>query len=188
MQQKHNLSHDETTKVMEYEGVEAMVLGRYIDDLNGNTELAGVSLSQQYLLHKALAKYGDKGKKAAEEELRQLHGRKCFVPVRVSEMTSTERKKAMQSLMYVTEKRDGRMKGRMVYDGSKTRSWIDADDAASPTVSQESIFLTATIDAYEDRDIMTADVPNAFIQAEMPLVEDGEERVMMKITGGLWTS
>ena len=32
---------------------------------------------------------------------------------------------------------------------------------------------------------MTADVPNAFIQAPMPEVKPGEERVMMKFTGVL---
>ena len=32
---------------------------------------------------------------------------------------------------------------------------------------------------------MCADIPNAFIQAEMPDISDGEERVTMKITGVL---
>ncbi len=32
---------------------------------------------------------------------------------------------------------------------------------------------------------MTCDIPNAFIQALMPKVKTGEERVMMKITGVL---
>ena len=32
---------------------------------------------------------------------------------------------------------------------------------------------------------MSADVPNAFIQTEMPEIKQGEERVMMKITGVL---
>ncbi|KAL7568952.1 hypothetical protein ACA910_000696 [Epithemia clementina (nom. ined.)] len=45
--------------------------------------------------------------------------------------------------------------------------------------------LTGVIDAHEGRDVMTADVPNAFIQAPMPEVEPGDERVMMKITGVL---
>ena len=57
-------------------------------------------------------------------------------------------------------------------------------DSASPTVSLESLMLTAVIDAHEGRDIMTADVPNAFIQTPLN-VEDGEERVIMKITGAL---
>ena len=47
------------------------------------------------------------------------------------------------------------------------------------------ILLTVTIDAYENRDVMSADVPNAFIQTKMPEVKEGEERVMMKITGVL---
>ena len=42
--------------------------------------------------------------------------------------------------------------------------------------------LTAVIEAHEGRDVMTVDVPNAFIQTELPRI-DGEERVIMKITG-----
>jgi hypothetical protein len=45
--------------------------------------------------------------------------------------------------------------------------------------------LTSVIDAHEKRDVMTCDIPNAFIQALMPEVKDGDERVMMKITGVL---
>ena len=41
------------------------------------------------------------------------------------------------------------------------------------------------IDAKENRDVMTADIPNAFIQAHMPKLENGEDRVIMKITGVL---
>jgi len=43
--------------------------------------------------------------------------------------------------------------------------------------------LTATIDAYEGRDVMTADVPNVFIQTELTNEEDGKERIIMKIAG-----
>jgi hypothetical protein len=39
-----------------------------------------------------------------------------------------------------------------------------------------------TIDAREGCDVMTADVPNAFIQTDMP---EGKEHVIMKITGVL---
>ena len=45
--------------------------------------------------------------------------------------------------------------------------------------------LTLTINAYENRDVMSADVPNAFIQTKIPEVKEGEERVMMKITGAI---
>jgi hypothetical protein len=45
--------------------------------------------------------------------------------------------------------------------------------------------LTATVDAKKGRDVMLADVPNAFIQTEMPEPKEGKECVFMKITGVL---
>eukprot|EP00980_Cylindrotheca_fusiformis_P005077 scaffold1076_cov81-Cylindrotheca_fusiformis.AAC.1 len=52
--------------------------------------------------------------------------------------------------------------------------------------SLEGVFLTATIDAaHEGCDVMTADVPNAFIQTQMPERKEGKDRVIMKITGVL---
>jgi hypothetical protein len=41
------------------------------------------------------------------------------------------------------------------------------------------------IEAKEERDVMTCDIPNAFIQAYLPKKEPGEDRVVMKITGVL---
>jgi len=35
--------------------------------------------------------------------------------------------------------------------------------------------LTAIVDAKEGHDVMTANVPNAFIQAHLPQLEEGEE-------------
>jgi hypothetical protein len=87
--------------------------------------------------------------------------------------------------MFLGEKRDGTVKGRMVYNGKPTREWLSREDSASPTAAFESIMLTSVIDAHEERDIMACDIPNAFIQALMPKVKDGDERVMMKITGVL---
>jgi hypothetical protein len=45
--------------------------------------------------------------------------------------------------------------------------------------------ILAVIDAKEERDLMSCDIPNAFIQTDMPKVEYGGERVIMKITGVL---
>ena len=100
-------------------------------------------------------------------------------------MTRSERMKAQMAMMLLTEKRCGKIKGRMVFDGRKTREWITKEDSASPTATLEGILLTVTIYAHENRDVMSADVPNAFIQTEMPEIKQGEERVMMKITGVL---
>jgi len=56
---------------------------------------------------------------------------------------------------------------------------------ASPMVYVDSIMITGIIHAKEDCDDMTGDVPNIFIQANIPKVKQGEDRVMMKITGAL---
>ena len=69
--------------------------------------------------------------------------------------------------------------------GKPTREWLTREDTASPTAALESIMLTAVIDAHEGRDVMCVDIPNAFIQAEMPDISVGEEWVTMKITGVL---
>ena len=44
--------------------------------------------------------------------------------------------------------------------------------------------LTAVVDAKEERDVMSNDVPNAFIQAHVPegKTKNGDERIVMKIT------
>ena len=132
-----------------------------------------------------MKKFGEKGHKASSSEKEQIHNRKCFYLVSVKDMTRNERLKAQMAMMLLTKKRCGKIKGRMVFDGRKTCEWITKEDSASPTATLEGILLTLTIDAHENRDVMSADVPNAFIQTEMPEIKQGEERVMMKITGVL---
>jgi len=70
----------------------------------------------------------------------------------------------MNSLFFVTEKRDGRIKGRTVADGSKQRLWINKEDVSGPTVTVESVTVSAIIDAKEQREVTVLDIPNAFIQ------------------------
>ena len=71
----------------------------------------------------------------------------------------------------------------MVFNGKPTREWLSREESASPTASLEGIVITGVIDAHEGRDIMSSDIPNAFIQAE--LNRNGKERIIMKITGVL---
>ena len=184
----HNLviqSEPNEDQMKEYSPSEAMLMARLMNDINSRVVREGASFAQQYLLNKGLKIFGQKGRDASKKEMDQLHRRSCFTPRSIAEMTQTERRKAQQALMFLGEKRDKTIKGRMVYNGKPTREWLSREDSASPTAALESIMLTAVIDAHEERDIMTCDIPNAFIQALMPEVKDGEERVMMKITGVL---
>jgi hypothetical protein len=90
-----------------------------------------------------------------------------------------------QALMFLGEKRDGSVKAQCVYNGKPTREWLSREDESIPTAALESIMLTAVIDAHEGRNLMMYDIPNAFIQALMPKIQAGEERIMLKITGVL---
>ena len=118
------------------------------------------------------------------EELQQMHDRRCFKAIAVRELARREKQRAMEGLMLVTQKRDGRVKARLAYNCKPTREWVSREDKSSPTALTESIMLLAAIDAKESRDVMVMDIPNAFIQTHMPDKDDGE-RVMMKIRGRL---
>lgn len=61
--------------------------------------------------------FGEKGKEAMEKELQQIHDIEGFQPRHWHELTQGERANALKYLMYLKEKRDGRIKGRGCADG-----------------------------------------------------------------------
>ena len=164
---------DEDT--LTYSEEEARVLACYI---------TYAQVNNQFILPKAIKRYGNEGVKAAKEEIGQLHNRTCFRAMAVSELTRQEKARAMEGLMFVTQKRTGEYKGRLAYNGKPTREWVTKEDKTSPTCFTESILLSCGIDALERRDIMTLDIPNAFVQTDMPRKKVGE-RIVMKIRGRL---
>ena len=48
----------------------------------------------------------------------------------------------------------------------------DLKGSSSPTVNLHALFLTCIIDAIEERDVATVDIPGAFLQTPMPKDED----------------
>jgi hypothetical protein len=74
-----------------------------------------------------------------------------------------KRKWAMELLLFLNEKRDGTIKSWFCANGSMQRIYMDQEGVSSPTVSTESTLLTAVIEAKEDRNVTTCDIPNAFI-------------------------
>jgi hypothetical protein len=102
-----------------------------------------------------------------------------YHPVHAHELTRQQRIDALSSLIFLTQKRDGRVKGRTCINGSKQRRWISKDAAVSPTVATESVMITAAIEAYELRRVITLDIPGAFLHAEL------DEDVIMLLKGEL---
>jgi hypothetical protein len=126
--------------------------------------------------------FGKEGYEAARKELRQLNEREVFKPISIQTMTHQEKRRAMDSLIFLVEKRDGRIKARACANGSTQRSYIGKEDTTSPTVLTEAILITAAIEADQQRDVMTVDIPNAFVQTE---IKDTKEKITMKIKGKL---
>ena len=92
--------------------------------------------------------------------MKQLHDRIVFKPIRVKDLSPLEQKRAMESLIFLVEKRDGRIKARTCANGSTQREYIAREDAASPTAATEAILITGVIEAKQNRGTMTNDVPN----------------------------
>jgi hypothetical protein len=105
--------------------------------------------------------------------------RDTFTPQDSKNLTAKQKREALESMMFLKEKRDGTIKGRACADGRKQRETAVPGAATSPTVAVESVMITATIDAHEGRDVAVVDVPGAFLSADM------DEYVIMTIKGRL---
>jgi hypothetical protein len=131
----------------------------------------------QMSMKKGLKIFGEDGVQAIKKEMLQLHERKVMEPKHATELSHEQKREALAYLMFLKRKRCGKIKGRGCADGRKQRAYIAREDAASPTVATESVFLTMVIDALEGRDVAVLDVPGAFMQADM------DELVHVRFTG-----
>jgi hypothetical protein len=141
--------------------------------------ITGVVLAQQYSVNKGIKLFGDKARESVTKELKQLHDYGTYVPVDAQELTPEQKKQALASLIFITEKRCGRIKSRACVNGSTQRDYIPKENTASPTVMTDSVMITSAIDAHEGRVIKTMDIPGAFLHADL------DEEVVMLLRGQL---
>ena len=87
----------------------------------------------------------------------------------------------MDALLFITEKRDGRIKARKCAVGSKQQTYegYEKSDGTAPTVTKDAVLITGVIEAHEERDTATCDIPGAFLHA------DNDETVLMLLRGKL---
>jgi hypothetical protein len=81
--------------------------------------------------------------------------------------------------MFIKEKRCGTIKGRGCADGRKQRLYKTKEETSSPTVRTESLLLSCVIDSKEQRQVITCDVPGAFMQVDV------DEVVHVRLAGPL---
>jgi FKBP-type peptidyl-prolyl cis-trans isomerase len=138
-----------------------------------------------YSLKKGVKKFREKAKEAAIKEMQQMIDRECFEPVHQEELKEIEKRHAMESLIFLSGKKDGSLKAQHCANGSTQRSYMQREEVSSPTVSTESTMLTAVIEAAKGRDVAKCDIPNAFIQTEVQEVDKDGNRIIMRICRAL---
>jgi hypothetical protein len=115
----------------------------------------------------------------------------CFRPCDPASLTRDDCSNALSSLMFLTEKRSGKVKARACANGSVQRQYVAKEEATAPTVTSESIIIQSTIYAHENQDVATCDIPGAFLQANKPdlvlMCLDGIlAELMVKVAQGIY--
>ena len=79
--------------------------------------------------------------------MKQIDKRVVFEPIRIEDLTEEEKKRAMESLIFLAEKRNGDIKVRYCANGSTQCSYIPKKEATSQIVATDSILIIGVIDA-----------------------------------------
>ena len=103
----------------------------------------------QMSMKRGIKLFREDGVAAVRKEMQQLHDRKLMAAKHSDELTPEQKKEALAYLMFLKQKWCGKIKGHGCADGRKQHAHIACEDAASPTVATQSVFLTAMINALE---------------------------------------
>ena len=123
-------------------------------------------------------RFGNAARDAMRKEFRQLDEKGVFDPINPSTITKSTKKQALRCInISIKENRCGKIKGRTCVDGRPQRNLYDKAETSSPTASSDAIMLTLIVDAMERRDVTTADVASAYLNAEM------DDYVLMLLEG-----
>ena len=101
-------------------------------------------------------------------DYKTFHGRHA------NELSSEQKKKAANIINLIEEKlnrghtpENPVIRARTCYNGKVQRDLYTKEETASPTVSQDAFFITALIDAAEERDKAITDIKGAYLNAKM---------------------
>jgi hypothetical protein len=145
------------------------------------SDVVGMVMAQ-VSLKTAIKKWGKEAVDSGRKEMKQLHWQNSFKPMHWKSLTADQRKKALESHIFVEKKGDVILKAQQVAGGNKQWGYIMKEDTSSPTVSAKAVMLTCIVNANENRDDTIVDIPNAFVQT---VVEVEKDRAFICIRGPL---
>ena len=142
-------------------------------------------LLTQMLANEGIKRFGQRAIAAMIKELKQLNygamdGKPVVEPIGPDSITAKEREEALEAVNLIKLKRSGDVKGRSCANGKKQRKYVkEGEIISSPTAALEAIVAHLLIAAYEGRHVAIADIPGAYLHAEMP----PGKRVLLKLKG-----
>ena len=110
---------------------------------------------------------------------RKIHSMGIYETMDATKLTKNYKQQDLNSPIFVTEKRDGRIKSRKcaIYSKHCNFDGYNKANGSSPTVSTKGIIQTAAIYGHFGRDVATIDITNAL------LWDDNNGEVLMKLCG-----
>ena len=103
--------------------------GKDVDDIESQFQTPQMSMKRGIKL------FREDGVAAVRKEMQQMHDRKVMTVKHSTELTPKQKKEALAYLMFLKQKRCGKIKGRGCADSRKQRAYVAREDAASPTVA-----------------------------------------------------
>ena len=146
---------------------------------NGMRSILVNVLFTQMTAEKGFELFGEKAVAAMVKELKQLDDFDAVRPEDATKLTHEQKRNALPAINLIKKKRCGRIKGRTCANGAPHRKFVPREEAKSPTISLEGLIATMIIDAWEERDVATFDVPGAYLHADLP----PHKFVLLKLRG-----
>jgi len=121
----------------------------------------------QMMASQGIRKHGQRAVDALFSEFHQLDDKTVFDPMDASLLSKAQKKAALWAMNLIKEKRSGDLKGRTCANGSQQRTMYTKEETTSPMVSTDALMISLMIDTFERRDVATANVVGAYLNAEM---------------------
>ena len=81
--------------------------------------ILGVIMVEHYSMKKGIDLFGDRVETAVTKELKEMNNMNIYKRKHAHELTYQERKNTLALLLFITVKRDGTIRARLVGDGSR---------------------------------------------------------------------
>jgi hypothetical protein len=131
-------------------------------------------------LSEDLSKYGEAGEAALLKEAKQMVDLVVFegtdIAIKYHTLPSHTKREILNVRGYLEEKRDGRLKARIIGGtGSSRQDRTQYPDVSSPTVRPETVQILIKVAATKGNNLAVMDVPGAYLHAPMQDMRLGSE-------------